>query len=146
MSKDSHIYLNVETFPREEWGEVISSFNVEKRGEQEWVFDSLDGPVRAEYKYLSENYNYSDVYQWCISFHYQSKYGPHKLWLAYAIPYHCLVLMEGAVYLGPHQSGFIHSIEEYEDFANNDILKYTSLQKLHKNGLLTQNERLKFNT
>ncbi|MEP1742101.1 MAG: hypothetical protein ABJI60_00885 [Kangiellaceae bacterium] len=144
MSRDNYIYLTEEEFPCDVLEMIVSDFEGKLEGTNSWIIESDDGPVRISSNQLKGSELGSD-YNWCIGIHFQAPYGPKKLWLAYIIPYQCLLLLKKLKFHSGQCEFKTSSADEFEEFANSDILKYTSVQKLHKKGLLTGNERLKTN-
>ena len=142
MSEDSNVYLKDEEFPMDIWEEIIGLFPSSLKSENSWVVDAKDGPLWLDVTEMKPSNIYSDIYNWKIGIHYSSPYGPHKLWTAFSIPYHCLSFMDNAVFHCPNGENRFSTAEEIHAFATKYLSKRTSLQKMAKYGLLDSNENV----
>ncbi|MBM0107763.1 hypothetical protein JM946_23710 [Steroidobacter sp. S1-65] len=146
MSEDSRVFLKSELFPHDVWKEILELFLAEQREQRgtrsRWVVP--EPTVWLSVQEIGASHVQFGRYRWQIGIHYSSSYDPMKLWVTVAIPYHCLLLMEGAVYHGPEPDGgpVIADVDEFSRYAKNFLLRRTSLQKLVKHGVMDADENL----
>ena len=146
MSQDSYIFLNTERFPHDVWKEILDIFLAEERaprgGRNHWV--TIEPTVWLSAQEIGATHVKFGRYRWQIGIHYSSPYDVMKLWVTVAIPYHCLLLLEGAVYQGPEPYGgpVIEKVDLLRFYAKELLISRTSLQKVVKHGLLDKDENL----
>ncbi len=143
MSIDAHIYIKTIGFPSEIWDEVIEEFSGLDRGEKRWVIDHQDGPIWLDIIKLHEGHIFAEDYCWKIGIHMKAPYKSLKIWQMLVIPYRCLIFIDDALFFDPFNYRTIDNLEEFEDYAKEYLLRYVSLQKLSKYGLLDEKGSVK---
>lgn len=146
MSQDSHVFLKSALFPHADWQEILVLFLAEAReprgARSRWVVP--EPTVWLSVQEMGASHVHFGRYRWQIGIHYSSPYDAMKLWVTMALPYHCLLLMEGAVYYGPEPDGgpVIADANELKRYAKDFLIKRSSLQKLVKHGVMDADENL----
>lgn len=140
MSQDSYVFLKTELFPHDAWREILNIFLAEEREQSgartHWV--TSDPTVRLSVQEIGARHAKFGQYRWQIGIHCSGPYDVMKLWVTVAVPYHCLLLLKGAIYQGPEPDGgpVIEEVAAFKCYAENLLISRSSLQKVVKHGVM----------